>query len=125
MGRWGSAAIVMATMAALAAPPSPSLALPLAAAEADRRSLVEGLQAQYEVALIRERKIADDRETQLIATLEVRLKAARAQADAAKGDAHAANAALALARADYAKLAAQIVQKDPAAQADVVAYQAQ
>src|ERR1700761_3363623 len=37
----------------------------------------------------------------------------------------APHAALALARADYAKLAAQIVQKDPAAQADVVAYQAQ
>ena len=49
MGRWGSAAIVMATMAALAAPPSPSLALPLAAAEADRRSMVEGLQAQYDI----------------------------------------------------------------------------
>src|SRR5580698_5503131 len=122
MGRWGSAAIVMATMAALAAPPSPSLALPLAAAEADRQALVQGLQAQYEVALIRERKIADDRETQLIATLETRLKAARAQADAAKGDARAANAALALARTDYAKLAGQIAQQDPATATDVAAY---
>ena len=105
--------------------PTQTLALPLAAIEADRQALVQGLQAQYEVALIRERKIADDRETQLIGTLEARLKAARTQADAAKGDARAAHAALALARADYAKLAAQVVQKDPAAQADVVAYQAQ
>ncbi|HLY80529.1 MAG TPA: tetratricopeptide repeat protein, partial [Caulobacteraceae bacterium] len=115
-----------ALLAALAAAvPTPTPATPVAVVEADRQALVQGLQAQYEVALIRERKIADDRETQLIGTLDARLKAARAQADAAKGDARAAHAALALARADYAKLAAQIVQKDPAAQADVVAYQAQ
>jgi tetratricopeptide (TPR) repeat protein len=125
MGRWGSAAIVMATMAALAAPPSPSLALPLAAAEADRRSLVEGLQAQYEVALIRERKIADDRETQLIAALEGKLKAARAEAASAKGDARAAYAALAAARTEYAALAARIAQKDPATASDVADYHAQ
>jgi len=120
----GLALLVSLTVLA-AAVPTPTLAVTVAAAEADRQALAQGLQAQYEVALIRERKIADDRETQLIATLEVRLKAARAQADAAKGDAHAANAALALARADYAKLAAQIAQKDPATQTDVAAFQAQ
>ena len=117
---------LLASLTVLAAGvPTPTLAVTVAAVEADRQVLVQGLQAQYEVALIRERKIADDRETQLIGSLEARLKSARAQADAAKGDAHAANAALALARADYAKLAAQIAQKDPATQNDVAAYQTQ
>ena len=120
------ALVLLPALAILAgALPTPTPAVPVAAIEADRQALVQGLQAQYEVALIRERKIADDRETQLIGTLEARLKGARAQADAAKGDARAAHAALALARADYANLAAQIVRKDPAAQADVIAYQAQ
>jgi hypothetical protein len=116
----------MLLAALTAGAPTPTFAaIPVAAVEEDRQALVQGLQAQYEVALIRERKIADDRETQLIGTLGARLKTARAQADAARGDARAAHAALALARADYAKLAAQIVQKDPAAQADVAAYQVQ
>jgi tetratricopeptide (TPR) repeat protein len=110
---------------AAAAPTAVAAAAPIAAVEADRQALVQGLQAQYEVALIRERKIADDRETELIATLESRLRAARAQADSAKGDARAANAALALARTDYAKLAGQIAQKDPATATDVAAYHAQ
>jgi tetratricopeptide (TPR) repeat protein len=100
-------------------------AQPAAAADADRQQVVQGLQAQYEVALIRERKMADDRETQLIGALEARLKAARAQADAAKGSAAAANAQLAAARSDYAKLAGQITARDPATQADVAAHQAQ
>ncbi|HEY2709358.1 MAG TPA: tetratricopeptide repeat protein [Caulobacteraceae bacterium] len=120
VGRLGLAAAL-----ALGGPiATPAFAVPVAA-EADRQALVQGLQAQYEVALIRERKIADDRETQLIGALEARLKAARAQADAAKGDARQARAALALARADYLKLANQIAQRDPATVTDVVAYQTQ
>ena len=116
-----------AALMALAAGASPAVvqAQPAAAAEADRQQVVQGLQAQYEVALIRERKMADDRETQLIGALEARLKAARAQADAAKGSAAAANAQLAAARTDYAKLAGQITSRDPTAQADVTAHQAQ
>jgi tetratricopeptide (TPR) repeat protein len=100
-------------------------AAPIAAIEADRQALVQGLQAQYEVALIRERKIADDRETALISTLEAKLRSARAQVDTARGDTRAANAALSLARADYARLAAQIAQKDPATESDAAAYQVQ
>ncbi len=90
-----------------------------------RSEVAAGLQAQFEVALIRERKMADDRETQLIAALEAKLKAARVQADAARGDARQANAALAAARADYAKLAGQIVGRDPGVQGDITAYQTQ
>jgi len=124
----GQGAALIALLAGLATagwPMAAGAAAPIAAVEADRQALVQGLQAQYEVALIRERKIADDRETELIATLESRLKAARVQADAAKGDARAANAALALARADYANLAGQIAQKDPATATDVAVYHAQ
>jgi len=96
-----------------------------AAVQADRAALVQGLQAQYEVALIRERKLADDRETEMIAALEARLKQARAAADAAKGDARAANAQLAAARADYARLAAQLSRQDAAIQTTVAASQAE
>jgi len=122
--RAAAAAAVIATLAGAGAPAT-LLALPVAAVEADRQALVQGLQAQYEVALIRERKIADDRETQLIGTLEAKLRAARSSAESARGDARTAYAALAVARSDYAKLAAQIAQKDPATQSDVAAYQTQ
>jgi tetratricopeptide (TPR) repeat protein len=99
-------------------------AQPLAAQTADRQALVQGLQAQYEVALIRERKMADDRETQEIGALEARLRAARVQADAARGDARQAGA-LASARSDLAALAAQVVQHDPGAQGDLAAVREQ
>jgi len=120
-----SLAMIALLVAPVLAPSPVSAAGPIAAVEADRQALVQGLQAQYEVALIRERKIADDRESQLIAALEVRLKSARIQVDAARGDARAADAALVLARADYAKLAGQIARKDPATQTDVAAYHTQ
>jgi tetratricopeptide (TPR) repeat protein len=94
-------------------------------AEADREALIQGLQAQHEVALIRERKLADDRETQLIAALESRLKAARAAAETAKGDARQAREQLASARSDYAKLAAQITQRDISARSDIESYHAE
>lgn len=126
--RWAAAGLAGACLACLvagAAAPSPAFAQAGAAAQADRQALVDGLQAQFEVALIRERKMADDRETALIGALEARLRTARAQADAARGDARAANAALAGARADYAKLADQIAARDPETQADVAAYHAQ
>jgi tetratricopeptide (TPR) repeat protein len=119
------AGVCLAALVGASIMPPAALAQPAAAIQADRQALVEGLQAQYEVSLIRERKMADDRETQLIGALEARLKAARAQADAAKGDARQANAALAQARSAYAKLAAQVAQRDPTAQADIAAYHAQ
>jgi tetratricopeptide (TPR) repeat protein len=98
---------------------------PPPAQEADRQALAQGLQAQYEAALIRERKMADDRETQLIGSLEARLRTARVQADAAKGDARQANATLDAARADYETLVGQVVRHDPTAQADVLALRSQ
>src|ERR1700728_229234 len=121
-----SAMAMAAWVGALASSvPAPLPAQPVAAQEADRQALAQGLQAQYEVALIRDRKLADDRETQEIGALEARLRAARAQADAARGDARQADAALASARTDYVTLAAQVVQHDPPAQAEVAGLHAE
>jgi len=123
--RRGTAAMAALGIALAGAAPTPLPAQPLAIQAADRQALVQGLQAQYEVALIRERKMADDRETQQIGALEARLRAARAQADAARGDARQANAALASARSDLATLAAQVVRHDAGAQAEVATLQDQ
>jgi tetratricopeptide (TPR) repeat protein len=95
---------------------------PLASAEAERTALVEGLQAQFEVALIRERKLADDRETQAIAVLEARLRQARAAAIAEKGDARAALEGLAEARDAYAKLAGQLSARDDTDKGEIRDY---
>src|ERR1700743_577949 len=110
MGRGRRAAMAVCALAALAVgAPAPAMAAQSAAAvQADRQALTQGLQAQFEVALIRERKEADDRESALIGQLESKLKAALAQA-----------------RADYAKRAGQLAAKDPDVQAQAVAYQAQ
>jgi tetratricopeptide (TPR) repeat protein len=93
--------------------------------EAARQALAQGLAAQYEVALIRERKLADDRETEQIGALEARLKAARAQANAVGAAARAQTASLESARAEYAQMAARVVQHDPTAQIDVDALRQQ
>jgi hypothetical protein len=124
MRRWSASIAAVAWLLA-SAPALPAPGQPALAAEADRQALAQGLQTQYELALIRERKLADDRETQLIGALEARLRAARAQADAARGDARAANAALAAARQDYSSLAQRITARDPATQADASAHQAE
>ena len=105
--------------AALAAAPRAS-----AAAAEDRAALVQGLEAQFEVALIRERRLADDRETAMIGALEARLKAARADAQSARGDARAANAALEAARHDYEALAAKLGERDPDAAGEAADYAA-
>ena len=93
--------------------------------DAARQALAQGLQAQYEVAMIRERKMADDRETEQLGALEARLKAAREQADAAGAAARQVNASLESARADYERMAAQVVQHDPTVQIDVNALRQQ
>ncbi len=104
---------------------SPAWSQPAAAAQVERDAVVRGLQAQYEIALIRERKLADDRESALIGALELRLKQARASADAAKGQAQRANVELVAARADYARLASELGGRNASVQADVEAYRAQ
>ena len=124
MGRI-AAVLAAAWLAGLAAGGATCAAAPLAEAQADRSALVQGLQAQFEATLIRERKLADDRELSLMSALEAQLRQARAKVDAAKGDAGAAKAALASARSDYAELAALLSARDTSARADIAAHQAQ
>ena len=117
----GSARLLAVVCVAVAAATAP---IAHAAAADDRATLVQGLQAQFEVALIRERRLADDRETAMIAALEARLKTAHDQVQSARGDARAANAALATARQDYEALAAKLGQRDPDAMSEAADYAA-
>jgi hypothetical protein len=120
-----AAMLAAASLAGLAVGGATCAAAPLAEAQADRSALVQGLQAQFEATLIRERKLADDRELSLMSALEAQLRQARAKVDAAKGDAGAAKAALTSARSDYAQLAALLSARDTTARADIAAHQAQ
>jgi tetratricopeptide (TPR) repeat protein len=101
---------------------TPAHAAGVAAASADRETVVRGLEAQYAAVLIKERKLADDRETRLLTAAEARLTKARAELSAVKRE---SAAELSAARADYARQAAEIVQRDAAAQAEIEAYRAE
>lgn len=101
---------------------TPAFAQPRGAQAANADSVVRGLEAQYQAALIRERRLADDREQRLIADAEARLTRARAAADAAQGEARAVQAELEAARADYANLVAGIASRDAAARAEIDTY---
>jgi hypothetical protein len=118
-------ALAAAWLAGLAAVGAARAAPPLDKVQADRAALAQGLQAQFEVALIRERKLADDRELKLVGALEARIRQARAAVDAAKGDASAVQAQLAAARSDYAQLADLLSARDASARAEIAAHQAQ
>jgi hypothetical protein len=117
--------LAVALLAALAVGAAARAAEPFAQVQADRAALAQGLQAQFEVALIRERKLADDRELTLVGALETRLKQARGAMDAAKGDTRALQVQLAAARSDYAELAARLSARDTAARSEIAAHQAQ
>jgi|CXWL01.1.fsa_nt_gi tetratricopeptide (TPR) repeat protein len=91
-------------------------------AVADAETVARGLEAQYQAALIRERRLADERELRLITDYEGRLLRARAEYD--RGVA-GAREALAQARADYAGLVQQIVLRDAASRAEVATYRAE
>jgi hypothetical protein len=95
---------------------------PSVAQQAADAAVVRGLEAQYQAALIRERRLADDREQRLIADAEARLTRARAAADAAAGDAAAIQTELAAARDEYATLVESIAQRDASARAEIDSY---
>jgi tetratricopeptide (TPR) repeat protein len=101
---------------------TPAHAASAAAASAERETVVRGLEAQYAAVLIKERKLADDRETRLLGAAEARLTKARAELSAVKRE---SAAELGAARADYARLATEIVQRDAAAHAEIEAYRAE
>ena len=111
--------------AALSASASLTNAQSVVAVQVSSESTIRGLEAQYQASLIRERRLADDREQRLIADAEARLTLARAAADAAQGDARAAQAELEAARAAFSDLVGGIAQRDAAARAQINAYRAE
>ena len=119
---WAFAGLCALALGALAISSSPAHAASAVAISADRETVVRGLEAQFAAVLIKERKLADDRETRLIGAAEGRLIKARAELSAAKRE---SVAELSAARADYARLAAGIVQRDAAAQTEIEAYRAE
>ena len=84
--------------------------------------VARGLEAQYQAALIRDRRLADDRELRLIADYEARLTQARRRADSRVAG---AQAELERARADYAQLVETIALRDAASRAEIEAYRAE
>jgi len=90
-----------------------------------QEEITRGLEAQFQVSLIRERKLADDRESGLIQLAETRLLKAHTEVAKEEGDTHAAQAELSAARAAYAQLAASVASRDAEARAEIEAYHEQ
>ena len=99
-----------------------AIAQPTVVASQATDAVTRGLVAQYEAALIRERRLADDREQHLIADYETRMRDLRARVD--RGEA-AAQAQLGEARTQYAAYVAPIAARDSEARQLVEGYQAQ
>ena len=116
---WALVCVVLTLVVGAAAP---ALAAGAGSLQGERAEVARGLEAQFGAALIRERKLADDREQRLLDEAEARLIKARTDALAAKGDAHAARKELDAARADYAKLAQALAAKDAEARTQIDAY---
>lgn len=85
-------------------------------------AVATGLAAQYQATLIRERRLADDREIRLLEQAEARLRQARIQADQRVAG---AEAALATARAEYATLCSQVTAREASLLVEIEAYRAE
>jgi tetratricopeptide (TPR) repeat protein len=107
------------TTSALTALPAP---VAVAQAQTQAASVAAGLAAQYEATLIRERRLADDRETRLLEEAEARLRQARLRADARVAG---AESALTQARSEYAALCAQVTSREASLHAEIEAYRAE
>lgn len=86
---------------------------------AEVQRVTRGLETQFQAALIKERRLADDREMRVIAAAEVRLRRALSASDRKIAG---AEAELEAARAGYAKLVADISIRDAIARAEMEAY---
>ncbi|HWA61014.1 MAG TPA: hypothetical protein VG939_06545 [Caulobacteraceae bacterium] len=91
----------------------------------DGGDVLRTLDAQFQVALIRERRLADNRELRILTAGEARLKQAHAALAAARGDARQARAELRAARDAFARQVEQIAQRDAEIQAQTRAYRQQ
>lgn len=92
------------------------------AVQTQAAAVAAGLAAQYEATLIRERRLADDRESRLLAEAEARLRQARAQADQR---AAGAEAELISARAQFAELTSQLTAREASLRTEIEAYRAE
>lgn len=92
------------------------------AVQTQAAAVAAGLAAQYEATLIRERRLADDRETRLLVEAEARLRQARAQADQR---AAGAEAELVAARTQFAALTSQLTAREASLRAEIEAYRAE
>ena len=101
-----------------------ALPAPVASAQAQTQAaaVAAGLAAQYEATLIRERRLADDRESRLLEEAEARLRQARQRADARVAG---AEAALVQARTEYAALCATVTSREASLRAEIEAYRAE
>jgi len=101
-------------------------ALPAAAqSQVQTASLGAAVEAQFRAAIIRERRLADDRELRAIAEAEARMRSARANARAATSNRAEAEAALARARTNYTELVNADRLRDSAARIQVAAFRAE
>ncbi len=114
------------------AQPRPVATMASPATDSEVAGVVQGLLAQYQVTLVRERRLADDRELRLISDAEARMRRARFAADQARAQVvqvsqqlGATQAELRAARAEYASLASTATQRDTRARAEIAAYRAE
>jgi tetratricopeptide (TPR) repeat protein len=98
--------------------------VPLASAQT-QASLVAGLEAQYRAAIVRERRLGDERELRLIAEAETRMRGARAALVSAQGDRAGAERELEAARAEYVRLVNEVELRDATLRVEVEAFRAE
>ena len=88
-------------------------------------TLAVALEAQYRAALIRDRRLADDRELRLIADAEARMRDARHALTTATSGRDAAQTALQAARAEYVRLVDSVELREASARIEVEAFRAE
>ena len=103
--------------------PASSVGQPVANDEGGR--VLRVLTAQFQVALIRERRLADARDIRLLASSEERLKNAHAAMVAARGDARQVRGSLQAARDDFARMAEELSRKDAEIRSEAEVYRLQ
>lgn len=96
-----------------------------AVAQTQAAALATAVEAQYRAAVLRERRIADERELALIAQAETDMRAARTALGAARSESAAANAALEQARADYVRVVNAIPIEDATLRVELEAFRAE
>jgi hypothetical protein len=96
-----------------------------AQAQTQTATLAAGLEAQYRAALVRERRLADERELALIAEAEARMREASRALGIARRDRTAAERAIELARAEYVRLVNDVPLREATLRVEVEAFRAE